>query len=74
IHVILPFFLKLIAVFKFGSLTAGQISELKTLMDLSLPSEFWLAWGSVVSIWQIGRTFEKRGAMNKVVSLITGNK
>ena len=39
-----------------------------------LPTEFWLAWGGIVSTWSIGRTAERRGSRNKAVSLVTGNK
>ena len=39
-----------------------------------LPTEFWLAWGGIVSTWSIGRSAERRGARNKAVSLVTGNK
>lgn len=44
------------------------------LQPLSLPSEFWLAWGGIVSTWVIGRSAEKRGASNRAVEAITGNK
>jgi len=37
-----------------------------------LPVEFWGAWGTVVSVWQVGRSLERRGAQNKVVKAITG--
>ena len=40
---------------------------------LSLPQEFWWAWSSVVGIWAIGRSCEKYGASNKLISTITGN-
>ena len=39
-----------------------------------LPTEFWLAWGGIVSTWSIGRSAERRGSRNKAVSLVTGNK
>lgn len=42
--------------------------------DLSLPSEFWWAWGSVVSVYGIGRSIEKAGFQNKATNLITGKK
>ena len=32
-----------------------------------LPTEFWLAWGGIVSTWSIGRSAERRGARNKAV-------
>ena len=44
----------------------------QTLPAMTLPEEFWWAWGSVVGIWSLGRTFERRGAQNKVIDAITG--
>lgn len=41
---------------------------------LELPPEFWYGWSGIVATWTIGRTFEKRGAKNKVVTAITGTK
>lgn len=41
--------------------------------DIQLPSEFWWAWGTVVSVYGIGRSAEKYGIKNKVTSLITGS-
>jgi hypothetical protein len=43
------------------------------LNPLDLPEYFWVAWGSVCSVWSLGRTAEKMGARNKVVDMITGN-
>lgn len=37
-----------------------------------VPSEFALAWGSVVGLWVLGRSAEKRGAGNAIISAITG--
>lgn len=45
----------------------------RAIPELSLPSEFWAAWAGVVGIWSLGRTFERRGAQNKVVQTLTGN-
>jgi len=39
--------------------------------ELALPEEFWFAWGSVVSIWSIGRSYEKFGS-SKLSSKIVG--
>lgn len=39
-----------------------------------LPTEFWIAWGGIVSTWVVGRSAEKRGNRNKVTDFITGNK
>lgn len=74
VHVILPFALKIIAVFAIGDLTSGQLSDLKDLMSVELPGEFWAAWGAVVSIWSIGRSAERRGMSSKLVEMITGGK
>ena len=45
----------------------------KEMPTLTLPEEFWWAWGGICSAWVIGRSAEKRGVKNKVVNLITGN-
>jgi len=45
----------------------------RELPSLGLPDQFWWAWGGVCSIWVVGRSYEKNGAVNKVVSAITGN-
>lgn len=39
---------------------------------ISLPEEFWWAWTSVVGIWSLGRTFERRGAQGKLIEAIVG--
>lgn len=39
-----------------------------------LPTEFWVAWGGIVSTWVVGRSAEKRGMQSKAVSMITGSK
>ena len=41
---------------------------------MPLPAEFWYAWGGAVATWSIGRTMERRGSKNNLVSLVTGNK
>lgn len=42
--------------------------------QVTVPMEFWVAWGGLVGVYSIGRTAEKRGAAGKVVSAITGSK
>jgi len=78
VHVILPIILKIMLVIQLGesvdSIKAAQLAELKDLMNLSLPDQFWWAWGSVVSVWEIGRSIERRGFANKVISAIAGPK
>lgn len=49
-----------------GHFTGNPIPE------TMLPTEFWVAWGGIVSTWVIGRSAEKRGQTNKVVDFITG--
>ena len=39
-----------------------------------LPTEFWVAWGGIVSTWSIGRSAEKRGSRSKAVQAITGSR
>lgn len=41
--------------------------------SFALPTEFWVAWGGIVSTWVIGRSAEKRGTRNKVTSFISGD-
>lgn len=74
IHVLFPIVIKLITVFQFTSLSPAQLAELTNLTTLSLPSEFWFSWSSVVSIWAVGRSMEKRGTANKIIKAITGHK
>ena len=40
--------------------------------ELTLPEQFWWAWGTVVSVYSAGRSAEKMGAKNKLTSMITG--
>ncbi len=42
--------------------------------EIEIPAMFWTAWGGICATWVIGRTLEKRGSENKLVSLITGSK
>jgi hypothetical protein len=45
----------------------------KAVPGLILPDQFWWAWGSMCSIYAIGRTAEKNGINNKAVGMITGS-
>ena len=40
---------------------------------VELPTEFWYGWSGIVGTWSIGRTIEKRGARNRLTSIITGS-
>lgn len=45
-----------------------------TMPLMPLPTEFWYAWGGIVSTWSVGRTMERRGAKNNLLTIISGNK
>lgn len=66
VHVILPMIAWVTLI------TTGK--PLTDMPLILLPGEFWATWGGVCSIWVIGRTVEKRGPVNKLVSKITGGK
>lgn len=40
---------------------------------LSLPEEFWWAWGGVCSAWIIGRSMERKGLTGTILSAVTGS-
>ena len=40
---------------------------------INLPSEFWWAWGTVVSVYGAGRSAEKMGISNTITNLATGS-
>ncbi len=44
------------------------------LEPIAFPAEFWYGWSGIVGTWSIGRTFEKRGARNNVISAVTGSR
>ena len=50
-----------------------QLSKAIPLTPFVLPTEFWVAWGGIVTSWVLGRSAEKRGSSHKAVSLLTGN-
>ena len=47
---------------------AGAVVE-----PFELPTEFWVGWSGIVATWSIGRSAEKRGARNRLTSIITGS-
>ena len=46
----------------------------KPVPELKLPEEFWWAWTGVSGLWILGRSYEKNGSTNKLISAITGSK
>lgn len=61
VHVLVPV-IALIA-----GTSASQMPEIK------LPDEFWWAWGTVVSVYGVGRSAEKMGIANKATQVLTGS-
>lgn len=45
----------------------------KAMPKFDLPTEFWWAWGTVVSVYGAGRSAEKMGIVNSVTNLATGS-
>lgn len=45
-----------------------------SMPPLPLPPEFWYGWSGIVATWSVGRTMERRGAKNNLVSIITGGR
>lgn len=41
---------------------------------LALPTEFWVAWGGVVGIYSVGRSYEKHGGQTAISRAITGSE
>ncbi len=41
--------------------------------DITLPQEFWWAWGVVVGVYGAGRSAEKLGVVNKFTQAATGS-
>jgi len=71
-YVIFPVATRLIMAF--GSPT--EVAMMRPLLEpINLPTEFWVAWGGIVSTWVLGRSAEKKamgGNIGKIASLITG--
>jgi hypothetical protein len=40
---------------------------------ITLPEEFWWAWGTVVGVYGAGRSAEKLGAANRFTQFVTGS-
>ena len=44
----------------------------RPMPELSLPTDFWYSWSGVVGVWMVGRSAEKLGNSNSIISSITG--
>ena len=71
-HVFVPFVNR---VMEWIILMKGELLEgFQGLTPVDLPAEFWYVWAGVCSVYAVGRTAEKKGVRNKIVSWITGGK
>jgi len=60
---------------KIAAISNGMPEGIDTVFEpVNLPTEFWWAWGGVVSAWVFGRSMEKKGNVGQLTSLITGIK
>lgn len=50
----------------------NQFAGMGHTEPMNLPTEFWASWGTVVSVWSLGRSAEKRGTRNRMTGAITG--
>ena len=74
-NIVLPFVIDMIMIFyALNHFTIEQLKKLSEVGEYNMPAEFWIAWGGAVSIWSIGRSAERRGAIGRVLSMVTGNK
>jgi len=65
VHVLLPIIAWIVLV------VTGK--PLTNMPNITLPTQFWLAWGGICTTWVIGRSAERRGMQNKIVKMITGS-
>ena len=65
VHVLLPMIAWVVLI------ATGK--PLTDMPDISLPGQFWMAWGGICTTWVIGRSVERRGMQNKLVKMITGS-
>ena len=77
VHDVFPLVAKIMLMASLWGKTDAAVSQVAStkileLTSITLPSEFWWAWGSVISIWSIGRSAERRGMANKLVEMIKG--
>lgn len=54
--------------------TVGADGAITHFTPVVLPSDFWYAWGGIVSVWSAGRSAERIGVQGKVTQAVTGNK
>jgi hypothetical protein len=42
--------------------------------ELNLPAEFWYGWSGIVATWSVGRTMERKGAKNNLLTVLNGKQ
>jgi len=68
-YCVVPAFSRAVAVFRPGDPVEALLAP------FNLPLEFWVAWGGVVGVYAIGRSFEKQtGTATALSRLMTGNR
>lgn len=70
----LIYFGMLVVFFNYCLVPLVQLLAEVKISPFALPVEFWLAWGGAVSVYSVGRSYEKRGYSNRLTQTITGTK
>ena len=71
VHVFFPLARAFVVLFK--DLPPETVGAIVQASQISLPEQFWWAWTGLCGIWMVGRSYEKQGTTNKVISMITGS-
>jgi len=71
VHVFFPITKAFVLLAK--NLPKETIEAINIASQITLPAEFWWAWTGLCGIWMVGRSYEKQGTTNKVISMITGS-
>ncbi len=68
----LVYFGLLVTFWNYCLMPAVAFAFTRTLPTMNLPDAFWAAWGTTVSVWSLGRSFERRGVGGPLVGKIVG--
>lgn len=63
-----------IIAFNYCLIPLMQLLTNTAVEPFALPTEFWLAWGGCIGVYNIGRSMEKRGNRNRFTNPIVGSK
>jgi hypothetical protein len=50
----------------------ARFAGIQDFPELTLPTEFWYGWSGIVATWSVGRSMERRGSKNNLLSVISG--